>query len=538
MHLKVTFHFEYMIDPAYYIPELYDLKTHGRPSSYLVEAATEYLISFLSSQNKKKIYFDINHADGDAIGSIVNLAILLEILKVPYTIESYNSSYKLTFSASRLPLNEMKANLERDLEILYIVTDTTPWYPFYSDLEKFFSYPKANDKVGVMILDHHPFIGGEEAKKIREIEREYEDFIYLNFGLSSDANVWWRGPNIPCAGEITFEISREVLKKLGKYELSTIKQFLIPTLLATYTDFRTENFLNKIEDKELKKTAENYTNIGTIKEYLGFTTYFDEFINMFNGGMRATGLKVGEELRTHSLTETQIGYSPTHRLLKSAAAHVMLTAKVGNPMVLTRNPRDLGYSYENGYHLGEIIRADAEWEKIKSVARKAFLHYHLNRYIPRSDRVSYFNDTKSIMALLPKTQTVVSYRGTTIDLSKLLKYPPYIEFFFTAYRPIAEMEIIRNSSLIIVGVESSKSDGYSEFSLRSNTPSVPVGRFASEIANRIRMEKKYPYHYAFGGGHETAAGLRIRQDVLDEFKKDYNHDVYSLINELIKGVRL
>ena len=231
-------------------------------------------------------------------------------------------------------------------------------------------------------------------------------------------------------------------------------------------------------------------------------------------------------------------FSPTHKLLRSIAAHTMLAAKIRNPMVLTRSPKDLGYGYENGYYLSEIIEAEKEWSKIKTIARNAFLHYNISHYSLRSNRVSYFNDTKSIVAILPKTQTIAEYKGMKIDLSKLLKYPPYIEFFLTGYRPIAEMEIVKGASLIIVGIESSRNEGYSEFSFRSKSPSIPAGHFASEITYRIRKEFNAPYHYAFGGGHENAAGLRIKQEILDSLKRTYNLDIYSLMNELIKQVRL
>lgn len=527
-----------MIDPAYHIPELYDLKTYGKTSNSLIEIGAETLLSFITSPEKKRVYLDINHPDGDAIGSSVNLAILFQMTNVPYSIDSHNSSYKLTFSVSRLPLNDMKVNLERDVNLLYIGTDFTPLYPFWEDVEEISKHPKAKEKIKLMIIDHHPFIGREEAKKIREMERETECLTYLNLGHSSDANIWWKGPNIPCAGEITFRIVSNVLEKLNKYNVDTLKHFLIPTLLATYTDLRTRQFIASIRDEKIGKIVENYTNVGMIKEYQGFVTHFDDFINIFNGAIRYAGLKVGEEQRTYSLTEIQKMYSPTHKLLKSAAAHVMLSSKINNPMILTRHPKDLGYEYENGYHLLEILQADKEWEKIKPIARNAFLHYHIDHYVPRSDRVSYFNDTKSFIAILPKSQTIVSYRGIIIDLSKLLKYPPYIEYFFTAYSPIADSGMVRNSSLIIVGVESSRIEDYSEFSFRSNSPSIPAGHFASEIANRIRKEIGCPYHFVFGGGHEVAAGLRIRQSILDMLKRRYDLDVYSLINELIKNVRL
>jgi hypothetical protein len=527
-----------MIDPARYTPELYDLDTYNRPFDYLKTVASEELLEFQKSPDKKIALLDINHADGDAVGSAVNFAILFEMLDVPYLIDSYNSSSKLTFSTIRLPLNDIKTYLEKDTKILFITTDNTPWYPFYSDLDEVYRHPKAKENFKLMILDHHPFVGKEEGSKIKEEEREKEGFIYHNYGLSKEANIWWRGPNIPCAGEITFYIVSDILEKLNKYNLEAIRRFLIPTLVSSYTDLRTHKFLDSISDEKVKNIAEDYTNVGIIDEWQGYQTHFELFNNLANGAYRVSGLKVADKYDTYFLTEAQRLNSPTHKLLKSIAAHVMVTAKIGNPMVLTRLPKDLGYAYENGYHLLEILEADKEWGKIKSIARNAFLYFDTNHYKLRHDRASYFKDTKAVVVILPKLQTIVQYKGTNIDLSKLLKYPPYIEFFLTAYHRIAEIETIKNSSIIIVGVESSRSEGYAEFSFRSYSPSIPVGYFASEIAHKVRKEYVCPHYESFGGGHPTAGGLRMKQRILDELKIKENLDVYSLINEWIKKISL
>jgi len=527
-----------MIDPARYTPELYELYTYNKTFDHLKTAAAEELLEFQKYPGKKIVLLDINHADGDAIGSALNFAIHFEMSNVPYLIDSYNSSSKLTFSTIRLPLNDIKSYLEKDAKILFITTDNTPWYPFYTDLDEVYRYPKAKENFKVMILDHHPFVGKEEGGKIKEEERENEGFKYYNYGLSKEANIWWKRPNIPCAGEITFYIVSYILEKLNKYNLETIRRLLIPTLVSTYTDLRTKRFLDSISDEKVKKVAEDYTNVGIIDEWEGYQTHFELFNNLTNGAFRVSGLKVADKYDTYFLTDAQRLNSPTHKLLKSIAAHVMVTSKIGNPMVLTRLPKDLGYADENGYHLLEILEEDKEWSKIKSLARNAFLYFEANHYMLRHDRASYFNDTKAVVVILPKSQTIVKYKGVDIDLSKLLKYPPYIEFFLTSYRPIAEIETIKNSSIIIVGVESSRSEGYAEFSFRSNSPSIPVGYVASEIAHQARKECACPHYESFGGGHPTAGGLRMKQRILDYLKMKENLDVYSLMNEWMKKVSL
>jgi hypothetical protein len=527
-----------MIDPARYTPELYDLETYNKSFDHLKIAASEKLLEFQKHTGKKIAILDINHADGDAIGSALNFAILFEMLGVPYSIDSYNSSSKLTFSTTRLPLNDIKNYLEKGTKVLFITTDNTPWYPFYKDIDEVYKHTVAKENFEVMILDHHPFVGKEEGAKIKEEERENEGFTYHNYGLSKEANIWWRGPNIPCAGEITFYIVSDILEKLNKYNLEAIRRFLIPTLVSSYTDLRAHKFLNSISDEKVKNIAEDYTNVGIIDEWQGYQTHFELFNNLSNGAIRVSGLKVADKYDTYFLTDAQRFNSPTHKLLKSIAAHLMVTAKIGNPMVLTILPRDLGYPSENGYHLLEILEADKDWDKIKSIARNAFLYFHINRYMLRRDRASYFKDTNAIVVILPKSQTIVKYKGANMDLSKLLKYPPYIEFFLTSYRPIAEIEIIKNSSIIIVGVESSRSEGYAEFSFRSKSPSIPVGYVASEIAHQVRKEFGCPYYESFGGGHPSAGGLRMKQRILDDLKTKENLDVYSLVNELIKKVSL
>ena len=532
-----------MIDPAYYTPELRNLENFGKSFDELTELGAEDLFSFIKYDGRKRAYIHINHPDADSIGSSVHLAFLFQMKNVPYSIDSHNSSYKLTFSASRPPLSEIKSNLERDIKVLYVVTDCTPYSLFWEDVEKIYEQSKAKEYFHILVMDHHSFIGREEARGARSGE-EKGLLTYINFGHSSNANVWWKRPNIPCAGEITFNIVSNILDKLNESSVDVLKHFLIPTLFATYTDFRTPQFLASIEDEKIRKVLENYNNVRTIKEYQGFVTCFEDFIDIFNGAIRYAGLKVGEEQRTYSLTENQKIHCPTHKLIKSAAANVMLASKIANPLVLTIYPKDLGYEDEDGYNLREILHANSEWGKIKSIARNAFFYYSFDHYMPKRDRVLYFNDTKSIIAILPKSQTKVYYKGSTIDLSKLLKYPPYIEYFFTGYYPIAESPQVKDSHLIIVGIESSKDDDYAEFSFRSHTPSVPAGHFASQIANRIRKELRCASHHVFGGGHEGAAGLRIRQETLDELKKNYdlennyNLDIYTLINELVKNVRI
>jgi len=527
-----------MINPSYYTRELLELKNYNKPLEYLIELGADTLLSFIKYDGRKIAYIDINHADGDSIGSSVNLAFLFDMKNVHYNIGSHNSSYKLTFSFSNLPLDEIKANLKREIKMLYIVTDCTPYSLFWKDIEEISRQSKAREYFHVLVIDHHPFIGREEAKGVIKTE-ENECLTYLNFGHSKEANEWWRGPNIPCSGEITFYIVLNILlDKLKESNEDKLRHILVPTLLATYTDLRTRQFIESIKDEKIRNVIENHTRGGPIDKYKGSVTFFDSFIEIFNGAIRYAGLKVVNEFRTHSLTENQKVHCPTHKLLKLAAANVMSATKIGDPATLTIYPRDLGYEGESGHGLREILYAYSEWENIKPVAKNAFFRYAFDHYEPRTDRVIHFDDTKSIIAILPQSQVKVSYKKDIIDLSKLLKYPPYVEYFFTSYYHIANIEIVKNSNLIIVGIESSKDEDYAEFSFRSNNRSIPAGLFASQIANNIRNELQCTSDHVLGGGHESAAGLRIRQDIFDRLKKEYNINIYSLMNELIKDVRI
>jgi hypothetical protein len=495
------------------------------------------------------IILDINHADGDAAGSIVQFALMLDnINKRDYFINIFNGTHHLTFAASILPQSLIAGELEKGRSVAYITTDNTPWVPFFNQTKNF--YKKLPDdekkKLELIIMDHHAWMESDKINSIAAFQegdaKETPQTTYINAGWEKDViETWWKTPSIRCASEIAFDVNRKLMEDLYPEKVDLfLKQAVIPLLVGTNTDMRTkdaiENYMSV--DRKIYDAIKNVSTPKLIEKYRGEITAMDKFINIANGAIRVSGGLI-DRPNYEIMEEEQIYNYPTHNIMNDVVRSLYFAANHKNPLALVMDPSQIGLP--NNSPINNILSLDKVHEKVKSGIRSSFLRWEYKGYALRDDACIKFDDTNALICMIYGNNRTISYgrykERKTVDVAKLLKVAPYMQFFLTGYYPISSSSAVTSSTFIVTAVEGSPYEplSYAHLSLRAPRGySVPLGLVAESISRWLKKEYKLNTEDVQGGGHEQAAASRIRQKVLDNVRKDNGLDKFEVINWIIK----
>jgi len=527
-------------------PTTYDISCYNKPYSQMIKRVAEEIKYGINS----RFLLNIDHADGDAM-SIVLFPLLFDMIeKKDYRIGVWNGTHHLSFSSSIFPSSIVKEELRKGNPVTFVTIDNTPWSIFWEQVLNF--YEKLSDvekkKLKIVVIDHHPYVEEDKLSWVKKFEKEGETkecpkTIYINAGWSEETTRWYvNKANVPCAGEISFDVTHELIEHLYP-EKSTafLERAVTPLLVATETDMRTPSMTERYEG-EINRRIKSALNWTVHDNYRGEVSIPTRFVNKANGAIRVSGILVDRPIYS-VMNEDQIHVYPTHRVLGDIAKALYFATINGDIKLLIIEPQKTGV--RNHSTLPTIIKLDEEHRKITPQIRKAFLEWIPNSgYVPREDVVLKVEDTGALICFIPG-DTSIKYKGKFPPISSSLKIPPYMLFFLTEYRHIANSEIVSSSSFVVAAVEGvpNEPESYVQFSLRvpeyKKYP-YPLGRIAEGIAKYFKEKYNATSVDVQGGGHPTAAGIRIKQRIFNEFMRevmgenDRTIDKFDAINEILK----
>jgi len=193
----------------------------------------------------------------------------------------------------------------------------------------------------------------------------------------------------------------------------------------------------------------------------------------------------------------------------------------------------------NHSYLSTILRLDREYERISSQLRGAFLKWSNGFYEPKEGTVFKSDETSILISLIYGSNAYLKYKGNIEHIQKIPKVPQYMQFFFTQYPHIATSPIVSSAAFVVTAVEGIENEPESCVQISLRVPrdkkySNPLGLIAEGVANYFKKEYGTTSVDVQGGGHPTAAGIRIKQELFSRFMKDNNLDKFDAIEEIIK----
>lgn len=550
-----------MVSISYYNPEVVTLETYGKAYRQNIELVAEEIKE--SIKKRSVFFFDINHGDGDAVSIIMYLLLLDEIKRftdIQYEIYPYNATHHLSFSTTLFPSNEIYKLIDKGRYVTFVTTDNTPWVPFWNQVKAFYDKlpQEKRNRLKLIDIDHHPWVEKDKTKVLNFFEKnnglDAPETIYINVGWSKESTVWYKKPNIPCSGEVNFDILRKLQEylfsdtKLEKYinRADIIEKAVIPLLVATETDLRTQNAIERYrDDREVYRAIKKVTNWKVKDDYRGAVIIPARFVTIANGALRISGGLV-DRPKYNLRYEHEIRGYPTHQTLYKIAKAVYFAAQKKNEKALILDPKILRTANNDGSYLPSIKNLyEMYWDKAKGKVKSLFLKWRGNSYELKDGFAFKSEESNMLIALIQRERSIIEvYQGSRsssikYDVSNFLKIPPYILFFLTEYPPISTSEIVSSSSFVVAAIEGSsyEPNSYMHISLRlprNKEYDQPLGLIAESAATNIKKDLNLKEEDIQGGGHPRAAGIRIKQSIVDKIAKQERLDSIEAVEWIIK----
>ena len=263
-------------------------------------------------------------------------------------------------------------------------------------------------------------------------------------------------------------------------------------------------------------------------------------MNKINGAIRVSGIEIDKPIY-EVMDEKIISNYPTHRVLLDAARALYFAAMYENVKALIAEPQEIGIG--NHSPLTTILRLDQEHSKIKTPLRRSFLEWDYNSYKLKEDAALKSEETDVLICLIYGKNAILRYKGRSIHVSSLLKVAPYMQFFLTEYPPIADSPLVSSSAFVVTAVEGLLYEPESYVHISCRTPkskryTYPLGLIAEGVSNFLKKEYGVNSVDVQGGGHPTAAGIRIKQKIINKIAKENNLDKFEVIDWIIKRSKL